>query len=74
MRAVDRTGNAVGVLGDGPREMVLLGHIDTVPGEIAVHRDGDALYGRGAVDAKGPLACFTAAAPAWAPGPAGALS
>ncbi len=59
---VDRTGNAVGVLGDGPRELVLLGHIDTVPGEIEVQQTGDRLYGRGAVDAKGPLACFTAAA------------
>ncbi len=59
---VDRTGNAVGVLGNGPRELVLLGHIDTVPGEIPVHRDGDSLYGRGSVDAKGPLACFTCAA------------
>jgi LysW-gamma-L-lysine carboxypeptidase len=59
---VDRTGNAVGVLGTGPRELVLLGHIDTVPGEIPVHRDRDMLYGRGSVDAKGPLACFTCAA------------
>ncbi len=31
---IDETGNAVGVLGDGPRQIVLLGHIDTVPGEI----------------------------------------
>lgn len=59
---VDRTGNAVGVLGSGPRELVLLGHIDTVPGEIPVRVEAGRLYGRGAVDAKGPLACFTAAA------------
>lgn len=59
---VDSLGSVIGSLGDGPREIVLLGHIDTVPGEIPVHYDGDRLYGRGAVDAKGPLACFTAAA------------
>lgn len=58
---VDEAGNAVGVLGTGPRQVLLLGHIDTVPGgprpEI---RDGR-LYGRGAVDAKGPLAAFVTA-------------
>jgi len=30
----DAAGNAVGILGAGERQMVLLGHIDTVPGEI----------------------------------------
>ena len=59
---VDEIGNAVGSWGHGPREIVLLGHIDTVPGQIAVRREDDTLWGRGAVDAKGPLACFTAAA------------
>lgn len=59
---IDPTGNVHGSLGEGPAEIVLLGHIDTVPGEIAVRKEGDLLYGRGAVDAKGPLACFTAAA------------
>jgi [amino group carrier protein]-lysine/ornithine hydrolase len=58
---VDEVGNAVGVIGDGLREVLLLGHIDTVPGLIEVRREDDRLYGRGAVDAKGPLACFTAA-------------
>lgn len=57
---IDTAGNAVGVMGQGPRQIVLLGHIDTVPGEIRVEQDAlrISLYGRGAVDAKGPLACF----------------
>lgn len=59
---VDDAGNAVGEIGDGPMHVVLLGHIDTVPGEIAVRIEGDELVGRGAVDAKGPLAAFVAAA------------
>jgi [amino group carrier protein]-lysine/ornithine hydrolase len=36
----------------------LLGHIDTVSGEISVREENGILYGRGSVDAKGPLACF----------------
>ena len=59
---IDDAGNAVGVIGRGPKQVVLLGHIDTVPGEIPVRRDNipdhEVLYGRGSVDAKGPLACF----------------
>ena len=61
---VDEAGNAVGELGapDAPRTIVLLGHIDTVPGNIPVRIEGDLLYGRGSVDAKGPLATFAAGA------------
>ena len=59
---VDGAGNAVGHLGCGPRRVVLLGHMDTVPGEVPCRRAGDLLYGRGSVDAKGPLATFVAAA------------
>jgi len=55
---IDGAGNAVGVMGSGSKQIVLLGHIDTVPGEIPVRVDGDVLYGRGSVDAKAPLACF----------------
>ncbi|HLI50262.1 MAG TPA: [LysW]-lysine hydrolase, partial [Thermomicrobiaceae bacterium] len=42
-------------------ELLLLGHIDTVPGELPVRIENGALYGRGAVDAKGPLATFVIA-------------
>lgn len=65
---VDEAGNAVGVLSGPPspsggwRELVLLGHMDTVSGRVPVRFEGDLLYGRGAVDAKGPLAAFVAAA------------
>jgi len=55
---IDEAGNAVGVMGQGSKQVLLLGHIDTVPGEIRLERDDNTLYGRGAVDAKGPLACF----------------
>ncbi|HMQ30890.1 MAG TPA: [LysW]-lysine hydrolase [Chloroflexaceae bacterium] len=59
---VDEAGNAVGLLGDGGPLVVLLGHIDTVPGAIPVRLEGGRLYGRGAVDAKGPFATFVQAA------------
>lgn len=55
---VDDAGNAVGIMGHGHRQIILLGHIDTVPGEIKAEKAGNLLYGRGSVDAKGPLACF----------------
>lgn len=60
--SVDESGSPVGVRGQGPRQIVLLGHIDTVPGQIPVRREGRRLYGRGTVDAKGPLAAFAVAA------------
>jgi succinyl-diaminopimelate desuccinylase len=68
---IDAAGNAVGVLrrGDGPT-LLLCGHLDTVPagdaalwphpplsGEVA---DGQ-LWGRGACDRKGALACLALA-------------
>ena len=56
---IDEAGNAVGIRGNGTHQIILLGHIDTVPGELPVHVSDGVLYGRGAVDAKGPLAAFT---------------
>lgn len=54
----DEAGNVIGSTGpaDAKRSIVLLGHMDTVPGAIAVEAREGRLYGRGAVDAKGPLA------------------
>jgi LysW-gamma-L-lysine carboxypeptidase len=69
----DEVGNAVGMMGDGPRQVILLGHIDTVHGEIPVRvttasaGEGEILHGRGSVDAKGPLAAFVDAVAATGP-------
>lgn len=62
---IDEAGNAVGVLGSNDpnaTEIMLLGHIDTVPGHIPVRIADGTLWGRGSVDAKGPLCAFTIAA------------
>lgn len=52
---IDDAGNAVAVWGDGPLRVTFLGHMDTVPGDIAVRVEDGVLHGRGAVDAKGSL-------------------
>ena len=57
----DGAGSAVGTRGSGPNEILLLGHIDTVSGEVPIEIVNGALYGRGTVDAKGPLATFVVA-------------
>ncbi|HEV8360505.1 MAG TPA: M20/M25/M40 family metallo-hydrolase, partial [Candidatus Thermoplasmatota archaeon] len=59
---VDEAGNAVGVIGQGRREVLLVGHLDTVEGEIPVRLEGNVLHGRGSVDAKAALAAFIAGA------------
>jgi len=41
--------------------VILLGHMDTVRGHVPVKLQDGVLYGRGAVDAKGPLAAFLSA-------------
>lgn len=61
---IDEVGSALAHR--GPREarvhIVLLGHIDTVPGEVPVRVEGGELWGRGSVDAKGPLCAMLVAA------------
>jgi len=61
---IDAVGNAVGSRGPAAaaHTLLLLGHIDTVPGEIPVRVEEGVLFGRGSVDAKGPLGAFADAA------------
>jgi LysW-gamma-L-lysine carboxypeptidase len=60
---IDEVGNVVGEIGAGGGATVLLiGHLDTAPGLLPVRDVGGRLYGRGAVDAKGPLAAMICAA------------
>ncbi|MEO1009277.1 MAG: [LysW]-lysine hydrolase [Planctomycetota bacterium] len=61
---IDEATNAVAHRGpaDAAIHVVLLGHIDTVAGDIPVRIEDGVLHGRGSVDAKGPLAAMLAAA------------
>jgi acetylornithine deacetylase len=58
---IDEAGNVIASRGttrnDGPH-LVLNTHLDTVPPHIPYEHDGDIVRGRGACDAKGPLAAF----------------
>lgn len=61
---IDPSGSACGIRGatNAPHTLMLLGHIDTFPGEIPVRVEDNTLYGRGSVDAKGSLCAFAEAA------------
>jgi len=58
---IDEVGNVIANRGKGTKEIMLLGHIDTVPGGPEVRIDGNVLWGRGSVDAKGPLCALAIA-------------
>lgn len=60
---VDEVGNGIARFGHGRPQVVYLGHVDTVPGELEVRPEGDLVYGRGACDAKGPLLAALLARP-----------
>jgi acetylornithine deacetylase len=55
---VDDAGNVRAAKGTGEPHLVLNTHIDTVPPHVPFERDGDVVRGRGACDAKGPLAAL----------------
>jgi LysW-gamma-L-lysine carboxypeptidase len=58
----DEVGNVIGEIGEGSPVVLLCGHMDTVEGKISVRVEDGQLYGRGSVDAKGPLAAMIVAA------------
>ena len=58
----DDVGNVIGEIGEGSPIILLCGHMDTVEGEIPVRVEDGLLYGRGSIDAKGPLAAMIVAA------------
>ena len=58
----DKVGNVIGKIGEGSPTILLCGHMDTVEGLIPVRIEDGQLYGRGTVDAKGPLAAMIVAA------------
>lgn len=60
--AIDDVGNVIARKGRGSPKVMLCGHMDVVPGKVRVRREGDALYGRGASDAKAPLMAMLFAA------------
>lgn len=59
---IDEVGNIYAKKGSGSPKVLLCGHMDVVPGKVKVRREGDALYGRGASDAKAPLMAMLFAA------------
>ncbi|MFK7758550.1 MAG: [LysW]-lysine hydrolase [Phycisphaerales bacterium] len=64
--SIDEVSNAIAHRGASEHNarfhVVLLGHIDTVPGDIPVRIENGILHGRGSVDAKGPLCAMLIAA------------
>jgi len=59
---IDEAGNAIARTGGGRPQIMVLGHIDTVEGELPVRIEDGRIYGRGSCDAKGALAAALVAA------------
>jgi len=63
---VDDIGNVEGRYGRGEPKILLCGHMDTIEGPIEVRKRGKVIFGRGAVDAKSPLAALICGAKRYA--------
>ncbi len=59
---IDEVGNVHALVGRGSRTVMLLSHLDTVPGNVPFEHGASHIRGRGAVDAKGPLIAMLVAA------------
>jgi LysW-gamma-L-lysine carboxypeptidase len=54
----DEVGNVIAEKGKGKPEILLVSHLDTIPGELPVIEKDGKIYGRGAVDCKPSLAAM----------------
>ena len=54
----DKVWNVISKIGSGSPYVLLTSHMDTVSGELPFRIDGKKIYGRGACDAKSPLAAL----------------
>lgn len=59
---LDGAGSVVATRGSGDKELLLLSHIDTVPGGPAFQVNDERIIGRGSVDAKSPCCALAAGA------------
>ncbi|MEU4742899.1 M20/M25/M40 family metallo-hydrolase [Actinosynnema sp. NPDC023658] len=59
---IDAVGNVHALVGRGSRTVMLLSHLDTVPGDVPFEHGEEVVRGRGAVDAKGALMAMLVAA------------
>ena len=54
----DNAGNLIAEKGSGKPLLLLMSHMDTIPGELPVEEKDGKIYGRGAVDCKPSLAAM----------------
>lgn len=54
----DKIGNVIAEKGKGKPHILLVSHMDTIPGELPVKEEDGKIYGRGAVDCKPSLAAM----------------